>query len=144
MRILLDEDVPMPILDLLRHILKGHTVDHVYRVNWGSKTDVDLYKDARARRYDVIVTNNLRQLNEPSECDAIKRSGLHVIFYDLRDGVVGLGLAAGAVCAGMHPAIADLANRQQQHLAWITALSANKRRYRVKNPATEVVSPYWP
>jgi hypothetical protein len=48
MKVLLDEDVPVPLVELVRHVLREHDVDHVYSVGWGKKTDVNLYRDARA------------------------------------------------------------------------------------------------
>ena len=142
MKVLLDEDVPVPLVELVRHVLREHHVDHVYSVGW-VKTDVNLCRDARARGYEVVVTNNLRQLNDPVECDAIKKSGRHVVFYTLESGLQGLALASGAICAAIRPVITNLEGRSQQHLVWITGLAASKRRYTIKNPATDAVSAYW-
>lgn len=143
MKVLLDEDVPVPLVHVVRHLLREHQVDHVYTVGWGGKTDVNVYKDAQARGYHVVITNNLRQLNDPNECDAIQRSALHVVFYTRPDGLPGLGLACGAICAAIRPVIIDLEARKRQHLIWITGLAATKQRYSIKNPATDFVSDYW-
>jgi PIN like domain len=143
MKVLLDEDVPVPLVELVRHVLREHHVDHVYSVGWGKKTDINLYRDARARGYEVVVTNNLRQINDPVECDAIKKSGRHVVFYTLESGLQGLALASGAICAAIRPVITNLEGRSEQHLVWITGLAASKRRYTIKNPATDAVSAYW-
>ncbi len=143
MKVLLDEDVPVPLIALVRHILRKHEVDHVYSVNWGSKTDVNVYKDAKARGYGVVVTHNLRQLNDPAECDAIKRSGRHVIFYALDEGLQGLALASGAICAAILPVIEDLDQRDRQHLVQITGLAAAKKRYTIREPAQDSPTPYW-
>ena len=57
MKLLLDEDVPLPLLELLRHVLADHEVDHVYSVQWKGKQDRDLYRDSRRRGYDAVLTN---------------------------------------------------------------------------------------
>jgi hypothetical protein len=31
MKVLLDEDVPVPLIKLLQHVLRGHAVDHFMR-----------------------------------------------------------------------------------------------------------------
>jgi hypothetical protein len=143
MRVLLDEDVPVPLIKLVRHILRGHEVDHIAEIGWMGKSDVNVYKDARARGYDLVVTNDSRQLNDPNECDAIKKSGKHVVLYDTDDGLQDLALASGAICAAIRPAVEDLATRTRQHLVRITGLAARKKRYRISDPAQDPPSPYW-
>lgn len=95
MRLLLDEDVPAPLTELLKHLLRGHQVDHVYGIGWGGKKDLNLFPDAAKAGYDALLTNNLRQFNDPDECKAIQRSGLHHIGYDLADGTRRLGSRHG-------------------------------------------------
>jgi len=129
MKVLLDEDVPVPLIQLVRHLLKGHTVDHVYEVGWKGKSDVNIYKDARARGYDVVITNNIRQLNDTEECDAIKKSRKHLDLYNMEKGLQGLTLASGAICAAIRPVVEDLTTRTRQHLVRITALASGRRRY---------------
>lgn len=91
MRLLLDEDVAVPLVDLIRHLLREHTVDHVTSVGWRGKKDRPLFRDA-AGRFDAVLTNNIRQFNDPDECRAIQRSRLHHISYEQGDGLDGLGL----------------------------------------------------
>ena len=79
MKLLLDDDVPAPLTELLKHLLRGHQVDHVYGIGWGGKKDVNLFPDAAKAGYHALLTNNLRQFNDPVECRAIQRSGLHHI-----------------------------------------------------------------
>jgi hypothetical protein len=38
MKVLLDEDVPVPLIKLVQHILRGHTVDHDYQIGWKGKS----------------------------------------------------------------------------------------------------------
>jgi hypothetical protein len=49
MKVLLDEDVPVPLIKLVRHVLREHEVDHIYEVGWAGKKDVNLFRDARLR-----------------------------------------------------------------------------------------------
>jgi len=48
-RLLLDEDVPKPLLPALRRALAGHEVVHVEDLRWKSKKDLQLLPDAAAR-----------------------------------------------------------------------------------------------
>lgn len=50
MRLLLDEDVPVQLLEPLRHLLPGHLVDHVQAIGWKGKKDLFLLTDAAAKR----------------------------------------------------------------------------------------------
>jgi hypothetical protein len=143
MKVLLDEDVPVPLINLVRHILQGHTVNHVYEVGWKGKSDVDIYKDARTHGYDMVITNNIRQLNDPVECDAIKKSRKHLVLYNMEEGLQGLALASGAICAAIRPVVEDLATRSRQHVVRITGLASHKRRYAISDPAEDPPSPYW-
>lgn len=73
MRVLIDEDTAVQLLEPLRHLLRRHTVDHVALINWKGKKDRSVLADARNARYDVIITRDHNQLNDPAECDAIKK-----------------------------------------------------------------------
>jgi hypothetical protein len=90
-----------------------------------------------------VITNNIRQLNDPEECDAIKRSGKHLILYRMENGLEGLALASGAICAAIRPVIEDLAKRNRQHLVQITGLAVKKKRYKISDPAQNPPSAYW-
>lgn len=144
MKLLLDEDVPLPLLALLQHILSEHQVDHVYTLRWNGKQDRDLYRDARRRQYDAVVTNNLRQLNDPDECLAIQRSGVHLILYETLDGLTGLALASAAICASIRPLVGQLVARERQHVGRITSISPTVQRFTLIDPALDPPSPYWP
>ncbi len=144
MKLLLDEDVPKPLIELLKHLLRGHQVDHVYDVGWGGKKDANLFPDAARAGYDALLTNNIRQFNDPDECTAIQRSGLHHFGYELADGLDGLALATGAICAAIQPAIAALENAKGQRIVRIRGLSVSAKRFTITNPATDRPSPYWP
>ena len=49
MKVLLDEDVPEPLVPLLGRLLRGHDVQHVRDLKWKSKKDLDLFPDAPVR-----------------------------------------------------------------------------------------------
>jgi Domain of unknown function (DUF5615) len=144
MKLLLDEDVPLPLLALLQHVLTEHQVDHVYSLQWKGKQDRDLYRDARKRRYNAVLTNNLRQLNDPKECTAIKNSGVHLILYQTLDGLLGLALASASICAAIRPLVGQLETRNRQHIGRITSISAATKRFKITDPAIDPPSPYWP
>jgi PIN domain-containing protein len=143
MRLLLDEDVPEPLLRLLQHLLRGHTVEHVATRGWKGKTDRSLYQDASGR-FDAILTNDIRQLNDPAECRAIQRSGLHHITYELEDGLDGLALASAAICAAIRSVVVALDQAPTQRIVRIHSIARSRRRFDISNPATNPPSRYWP
>lgn len=142
MRILLDEDVPVQLLDPLRVVLLGHTIDHVDRIGWKGKKDPRLYPDAKGKRYDVMITNDLAQLDDPDESRLIRDSGMHHVRYTMQTGRDGLGRAMAAVLAAAGPLVRELEAAQGQRLVRIAEISGTNR-YQAVDPA--VVPPaYWP
>lgn len=148
MRLLLDEDVPEPLLPLIRHLLRRrdpkHVIENVASLGWKGKKDQPLYRDAAERQFDAILTNDISQFNDPDECRAIQRSGLHHISYELDDGLDGLALASAAICAAIRPVIADLETAPTQRIVHIHRVSKARRRFDIFNPATNPPSRYWP
>jgi hypothetical protein len=142
-KLLLDEDVPEPLLPLLERLILEHEVQHVASVKWKSKKDIPLFADAKAKKFEVLLTNNLGQLQNPDECKALQRSGLHCIYYTLDPGRQGLAMACGAICAAIRPIMLELADAPSQRLVFIQAL-AKRKRYQTINPATSPPSKYWP
>jgi PIN like domain len=143
MRLLLDEDVPQPLLRLLQHLLRGHTVEHVSTRGWKGKKDRQLYSDA-SKHFDAILTNDISQFNDPVECRAIQRSGLHHITYELADGLDGLALATAAICAAIRPVVAALDDASTQRIVRIHSIARSRQRFEISNPATHPPSSYWP
>ncbi len=143
MRLLLDEDVPIQLLEPLRHLLIPHVVDHVDRIGWKGKKDQSLLRDA-GKRYDAFITNDSAQLDSVEECRAIHSSGLHHVRYhhDTRRGMDGLALAIAAVVGALRQVVHELEDAGGQRLVEIQALPPRKR-YRVTNPRTDP-PPYWP
>lgn len=79
MRLLIDEDTAVQIIEPLRHVLLGHEVAHVSELSWKGKKDVRVLPDAKNAGFHALITRDRAQFNDPRECDAIKRSGLHHI-----------------------------------------------------------------
>lgn len=142
MRILLDADTPVQMLTALKHVLPGHQVHHVHDLGWSSKKDVNLLRDATVRGYDVFVTNDSNQLDDPDETKAIKKSRLHHVRYrQAHPGLQGLALAIGAVVAAMPGVMAHLAETKGQRLVHIAGLDP-KNRYTSIDPKDKAPR-YW-
>lgn len=144
MKILLDEDVPLFYRDALGHVLRGHTIDHVSSLGWTSKKDVLLLADARTKGYDLFVTNDLRQLSDPAETRAIKRSGLHHLRYEVKGrGIRALtsGLASLLVA---FPHVVDLLEQPstQRLFRARTIDTSRKARLEIVDPRSEAPR-YW-
>lgn len=148
MKVLLDEDVPKPLLPALQRILTGHDVAHVDDLHWKSKKDLRLLPDAAGRGFDAILTNDSKQLDDAEECRAIRDSGLHHIRYRQQTGrgdsggMNGLALAMGAILAAMRQVIRDLEQADGQRLVLIHEIR-NERRHDTTDPRIEPPA-YWP
>jgi hypothetical protein len=143
MRLLVDEDTAVQVLEPLRHVLLGHQVEHVSDISWKGKKDRQVLPDKNAG-YDVLVTRDRAQLSDPRECDAIKKSGLHHVRYTQRhDGMRGLALAVGALIAAMPMVMEQLAEADAQRLVKITSIDP-RQRFDITDPRRTPPSPYWP
>lgn len=81
MKLLLDEDVSLQLVEPLRRLLRGHQVDHVQDLGWKGKKDRFLLPDASGKGYDALLTNDGAQLDSAEETRAIRDSGMHHIRY---------------------------------------------------------------
>jgi PIN like domain len=144
MRLLLDEDVPVQLLEPLRHLLSGHQIDHTEQLGWKGKKDRFLLPDARRRGYDALLTNDSGQLDSVEECRAIRDSQIHHLRYhqDTRRGIDGLALAMAAVMGGIRQVIRELEDVDGQRLVEIQAIQPG-RRHRMTDPRIDP-PPYWP
>ena len=144
MRFLLDEDVPVQLLEPLRRLMPEHSIDHVETLGWKGKKDRFLLPDAARRGYDTLITNDSAQLKDENECRAIRDSGLHHIRYthDTKRGVDGLALAMAAVMGALRQVARDLNEASGQRLVEIRALRPDKR-HTIVDPSTDP-PPYWP
>lgn len=142
MRILLDADTPIQMLSPLRHVLPKHRVDHVHDLGWSKKKDLPLLRDATNANYQVFVTNDSNQLEDPNETSAIRKSRLHHVRYGQRHpGLLGLALAIGAVIAAMPAVVQHLEAADGQRLIHVKGLDPNNRFDSV-NPARNPPK-YW-
>ncbi|MET8331190.1 DUF5615 family PIN-like protein [Streptomyces sp. NPDC005181] len=145
MRILIDENVPVQVLEMLRRLLPGHEIKHVSEIKWAGKKDLALLPDAARKGFDAFLTKDARQLEDPLETEAIKKSGMHHIrFSQTHKGMAGLGLAMGAVVAAMPLIIAELGEAGTQQLIHIKGLNpVSKHRFDRMDPSATPPS-YWP
>jgi len=143
MRVLIDEDTAVQLLEPLRHLLRKHQVEHISTIGWKGKKDRSVLADAKQVGYDVIITRDRNQLSDPSECDAIKKSRIdHVRYAQRREGTIGLGLALGAIIAAMPMVMEELEQADGQRLVHIVGLDP-ARRYDLTDPAKNPPN-YWP
>ena len=145
MRILIDEDTAVQLVEPLRHVLIGHEVKHIYGLNWKGKKDRNVLPDAKRAGYSVLITKDHAQLNDPRECDAIKKSGLHHVRYEQRvEGKRGLALALAAIIAAMPMVMHELENADGQRLVRIASIDSRPRsRFEVTDPRRNPPSSYW-
>lgn len=86
------------------------------------------------------LTRDARQLEDPSEKEAIKKSGMHHIrFSQAIRGMAGLGLAMGAVVAAMPLIAVELDEADTQQLIHIKGLNpVSKHRFEPLKAARRV------
>lgn len=143
LRVLLDEQVPALLVQVLPAIARGHSFEHVNALKWKSKKDVPLYRDAKKAGFDVVVTADLRQLDDPDETDAIRRSRIQHVRYVQKDGLTGMALAVAAVTAAMPGVLAALDGAPSQRLVAIRGLSgAAGDRFELRDPQLDPPR-YW-
>lgn len=144
MRLLLDEDVPVQLIEPLQRLLAGHRVDHVQQLGWKGKKDRFLLPDAARRKYEALLTNDGAQLDDAEESRAIRDSGLHHIRYphNTARGVDGLAVAMAGVLAAIRPVLAELTEVDGQRLVEIQAVHGG-RRHRTVDPRVDPPR-YWP
>jgi hypothetical protein len=144
MLVLLDEDVPVQLLEPLRHLTrKRHSIDHVTQVHLQGRKDAPLLRIAQGRGYGAIVTGDLAQLDDPKETVAIARSGLHHVRFAQKPGLRGLAYALGSLVASLPGILDELEGISDQRLVKITGLDPSKRRYEIIDPTTDPPA-YWP
>jgi len=141
-KILLDENVPIQTLDLLRRVARGHQVDHVNGLKWKGKKDTFLLPDAANAGFDILVTKDSNQLEDPDECRLIRRSGVHHVRFRQGDGIRGLGAAVASVIVAMPQVIAELELPDGQRLVRIEGINPVKKRHTTMNPRVDPPA-YW-
>jgi hypothetical protein len=144
MRVLLDEDVSVPLLQPLRHLCFGrHDIDHATQVHLAGRPDIPLLRLARDRGYQAVVTNDLSQLADPEETRAIAKSGLHHIRFAQRPGRNGLAFALGALIASLPSLLDELEHEEGQRIVRVEGLNPARRRYTIVDPWINRPA-YWP
>lgn len=149
MRILIDEDTAVQLLEPLAHVLPAHHVDHITKIKWAGKKDRNVLTDAKVTGYNAIITKDRNQLSDPRECEAIKKSGLHHIRYRQRqrqrqEGAYGLGLALGALMSAMPKVMEELEASNGQRLVRVVSLDPTPgRRFDITDPRRDPPSAYW-
>ncbi|MFC1431165.1 hypothetical protein ACEZDB_10945 [Streptacidiphilus sp. N1-3] len=148
MRLLLDENVPLPMAQIVRLLLKHQSIDHVAELKgWAGTRDIDLYARAAEEGFHAILTNDTKQLSRPMEVVAIAKSGLHRIEYrqnHKHGGLVGLGAAIATVCADLPHALAELDRALGQRLISLNGVDPSQQsRLRIVDPAAAPPK-FWP
>lgn len=147
MKLLLDENVPAPITSTVKTLLRrSHDVQHVIDMpGWSGTKDLHLYGKAKDAGFEVVVTNDAKQMNRKLEVEAIAKSGLHRAQYPHRqNGLAGLGLAMATVCAALPSVLQELAAADGQRLVTLKGIDPGRdHRYGVRDP---VIDPpkFWP
>jgi PIN like domain len=146
LRILLDENVARPLHHALRAFVLGHEIAHIHDLDgWAGTKDFALYQRAADEGFHVVVTNGLKQMHRRLEVQAIARSGIHRIQYRHKtDGLRGLGVAIGTVCAGLPLALELLQQADSQRLIDLRGIDPlPSSRLVVTDPAVRPPA-HWP
>lgn len=144
MKILLDEQVPEPVIDPLEHLLRWHQVHHVQRIGWKGKKDLNLIPDLAARGYQVLVTADVNQLHDERECKLIKKYGFHhVRFQQVGRGVLATGSAISTIVAGLTAVVPELDEADGQRLVLLKSVKCGATQYEMCDPVADPPS-YWP
>jgi hypothetical protein len=146
MKILLDEQVPLPVLAPLQHMLQPpHRLDHVNTIRWKRKLDRQLIPDLRARGYAGLVTADLHQLEDPDEIRLIHKSGIHHIrFSRFGKGVHETASAIATVVAGLPAVITALEQADGQRLALLKLVKSGDVQCEILDPKVTPPNQYWP
>jgi predicted nuclease of predicted toxin-antitoxin system len=76
-KLLLDENVPAPMTSTVKTLLRrSHDVQHVNDMpGWSGTKDLHFYGKAKDAGFEVVVTNDAKQMNRKLEVEAIAKSG---------------------------------------------------------------------
>ncbi|MEU0208358.1 hypothetical protein [Streptomyces canus] len=83
----------------------------------------------KANGFEVVITNNTKQLSKPLEVAAVAQSGLHRIEYrqnNKHGGLVGLGAAIATVCEALPRALSELEAADGQRLISLTSIDPTR------------------
>ncbi|WP_173077969.1 hypothetical protein [Phytohabitans rumicis] len=145
MDILLDEQVPELVLAPLRSLLSGHRIDHVQKIGWKGKQDVNLIPDMKRRGYAVLVTADVDQLEDHEECRAIKKAGTHHVRFDRSgSGTAMTASAVATVIAGLPLVIPRLDAEPAQRLVVLKLVRCKETQFTITDPEKDPPTQYWP
>lgn len=144
MKFLLDENAPTQLLDPLKQLLRSHEVDHTENLGWKEASDTGLYAKASKSGWDVLITNDGKQLLDPQICKAIKKSGLHYVHYELANGLGGAARAYASVLFAIRGIADALEKADGQRIVNVTNLRQRTENFRVLHPGVDHISNYWP
>ncbi|GAA0433283.1 hypothetical protein Acor_07320 [Acrocarpospora corrugata] len=146
MRLLLDENVPRPLHQILTTFILDQEIVHLLDMpGWSGTRDEKLYPRAAADGFHAVLTNDGRQMERPREVAAIAAFGLHRIEYPHKHpGLVGMGIAIATVAAALPAALALLETADRQRLITLRAVDPTAAaRLRVVDPACAPPK-HWP
>ncbi|MFI6319795.1 hypothetical protein ACIBG8_19830 [Nonomuraea sp. NPDC050556] len=139
MRLLLDENVPRPLSQVLTSFVL------LDLPGWSGTQDETLYPRAAAAGFHAVITNDGRQMQRPREVAAIAASGLHRIEYPHKHpGLLGMGVAIATVAAGLPSALALLEEAGGPRLITLRGVDPTvASRLRVTDPSANPPK-FWP
>ena len=146
MRLLLDEGMPVQLLEPLR--LNGpHDFRHVDELKWKGKKDPYLFQDAASKGFHALVALDVDQLADPGLCKALKASGLHHL--SLRQGrtirgKAGVARVIASIVAAMPYILDDIDAARGQRVVEIALLAATARHETLDPVRERKRFPYWP
>jgi hypothetical protein len=146
MRLLLDEGMPVQLLEPLRRN-SPHQFQHVDELGWKGKQDANLFRDTATRDFAALVVLDVDQLVDPDLCRALKASGLHHI--SLRQGrrvkgKTGVARVIASLVVAMPYILADLEEVDEQRLVEVALLTAGARHETLDPRRERQRFPYWP
>jgi hypothetical protein len=128
--VLLDEGVPVPLIEILAMLGPGHTFQHVNDLGWMGMKDPALFHQASAAGYEVIVALDRNQLTSAAERRALKRSGLHHVSIrqtKATQGARGQMRMLASLSVAMPRALDDLSAADGGQVVEITIISDTTR-----------------
>lgn len=146
MRLLLDEGLPIQLLEPLR-LNRPHDFEHVQGLEWKGKLDPFLFPDAAGRGFEAIVTLDVDQLTDPDLCKSLRSSGLHHL--SLRQGrrvkgKTGVARVIASLVVALPYAIPDLESAPGQRIVEVALLGAEARHETFDPQRERHRYPYWP
>ncbi|MFE3447681.1 hypothetical protein ACFXJ8_02000 [Nonomuraea sp. NPDC059194] len=124
----------------------NHEIVHLLDLDgWSGTRDETLYPQAAVEGFNVVLTNDGRQMQRPREVGAIAASGLHRIEYPHKHpGLVGIGIAIATIAAGLPSALAMLEEADGPRLITLRSVDPTvSSRLHVIDPAAAPPK-FWP